>query len=154
MDRLKLNQLVGQVTQELKSTGYECIEAEWEGKEKTLRIYIDRPEGVHFEDCAKVTETLRTLSLLDDMVHGTYNLEVSSPGIERPLRRKNHFEKHVGDTVRVQLLTKVLDRRQGVGKVIEVSGDDFITLETTNGLWKFPLETIDKAKLVYDWGSE
>ncbi len=81
-------------------------------------------------------------------------LEASSPGIERPLRRARHFERHIGETVQVKLADKDLPRRNGTGRLVEVVGADDkarVTVETEQGPWTFPLESLQRASLAYDW---
>lgn len=164
MDRTKLDTVIALVSRLLQPAGYECIEAEWAGNDRVLRLFIDRVEGapvpegkkpgVDLDDCVKASKLLDEVAELDAAIDGTYNLEVSSPGVERPLRRLVDFEKHLGQTVEVKLADKIDDRRHGTGKLVAVAKDTqpIITLETKRGPWSFPHSSLQRASLVYDWG--
>jgi len=159
MDRKKLDEIVNIVNQTLMTPDekadqkYECIEADWLGNEKTLRLYIDSSRGMTLDSCVACTRILNNLKSLDESIPGTYRLEVSSPGLERPLRRREHFERHLGAVVQVRLQEKFHDRRNGVGKLVSISNEEGVVLETPQGRWSFPFDQIYKASLVYDWGS-
>lgn len=152
----------------LGPVGLECIEAEWQGHDRILRLFVDRladasPEdatrGVNLDDCVRASAALSERPELDDAVAGAYTLEVSSPGIERPLRLKQHFERFLGKKVHVTLKEKIQNRWQGEGLLSLVQagageGKDeaLVTLDTGEGPWTFGLENLKKASLVYDWG--
>ncbi|MEY4631102.1 MAG: hypothetical protein RIQ81_1222 [Pseudomonadota bacterium] len=156
MNRNQLNHAIDLIQAQLGKkglcdSGIECIEAEWAGNESTLRIFVDSPQGVNLDTCAAVSHALGECDELDMMFKGHWNLEVSSPGLERPLRRTEHFRKFIGATVNVNLTEKVSERRHAKGKVLDVSNDELVTLETAEGQWSFPVEKIHRANLVYDW---
>lgn len=164
MDRVRLNTIIELVSRVLNPAGYDCIEADWVGDERILRLFVDRTgsdgkTGVNVDDCVKASKLLDEYQELDDSIGGAYTLEVSSPGVERPLRLRPHFEQHVGSTVEVKLVDKVQDRRHGSGKLLPLSndsngtGDTIITLETSRGPWSFPLASLQRAHLVFDWGA-
>lgn len=162
MDRTKLDSLIALVSQTLAPHGYECLEAEWLAGERILRLYVDAlAGGINLDGCVAASRLLEDQPSLDEVMPGKYTLEVSSPGVERPLRSKSHFESHLGETVQVKLVDKYLDRRQGTGKVIQVAQGDtvtgqhdtLITLQTEQGAWCFPLAQLQRASLVYDWGT-
>lgn len=161
MDRVRLNTVIELVSRVLNPAGYDCIEADWVGDERILRLFVDRTgsdgkTGIMVDDCVKASKLLDEYQELDNAVSGAYTLEVSSPGVERPLRLKPDFERHVGATVEVKLVDKVQERRHGSGKLLPLSHDaegTIITLETTRGPWSFPLTSLQRAHLVYDWGA-
>lgn len=164
MERAKLDKIIALVTDICAPAGLECIEAEWSGSERILRLFVDNAgsEGINLDGCVKASRLLEDSTLFDDMIPGTYTLEVSSPGVERPLRRRRDFEKHLGSTVQVRLLEKVQERRNGSGKLVGIEpglaaqgnkDDSLITLETEQGPWRFPLTSLQRASLVYDWNS-
>ena len=150
MNRTQLDQVISVVEASIVPAGFECVEAEWVANEKVLRLYVDRVDGIDLEGCAAASRLLREIPDLDTLISGSYNLEVSSPGLERPLRRRSHFERAVGETVQVKLQTKILDRKNGTGRLVGVS-DTEVTIETTQGPWSFPLDQVQKASLVYSW---
>jgi len=159
LDRVKLDSVMNVVNGQLQPAGYDCIEAEWSGNDRILRLFVDyqgQDEGITLDGCVKASRLLAEYPQLDDMIPGNYVLEVSSPGVERPLRRREHFASQVGRCVEVKLLEKVGERRNGRGTLLAVGdGDDgvLITLETEQGQWSFPLLSLQRASLVYDWGN-
>ena len=161
MDRNRLNQVIAIVSGRVGAAGYECIEAEWAADQKILRLFIERAattaeKGVNLDDCVKASRLLDEFSDLDNIISGAYTLEVSSPGVERPLRRKNDFVEHIGETVEVKLTDKIQDRLHATGKLVEVAdgqNNTIITLETKRGPWSFPLASLQRASLVFDWNA-
>jgi len=161
-DRQSLDNLIALIDRTIGGAGYECLDAEWVPGERVLRLFVDRIEkdesgkGIDLDGCAAVNALLAEFQELDDLIPGAYTLEVSSPGIERPLRRKSHFEQHIGETVQVRLAAggdQPKRKRQLTGRLVAVSGDDRLTIETDGGPMSFPLEQVQKASLVYDWSN-
>jgi len=163
LDRLRLDDVTVLASRLVEPAGYECIEAEWVGNDRILRLFVDRIDGdkaeageagIKLDDCVTASRILNDAPEMDELINGKYVLEVSSPGVERPLRFPKHFSRHIGATVQVKLSDKVADRRQGKGKLVDVAtGDDAsITIETEEGPWSFPLAKLQHASLVYDWG--
>ena len=150
MNRDQLNKAIeliqGRISPEL-----ECIDVEWVGHERALRVFIDGTSGVNLDTCAAVSRALNDCTELESMIPGSWNLEVSSPGLERPLRRPEHFRKFIGATVNVNLTEKISDRRQAKGKLLDVSNDELVTLETEDGPWSFPVTKLHRANIVFDW---
>lgn len=161
MDRAKLDSIIEAASGALASGGYECIEVEWESNERILRLYVDyaRPEsvGMTLDECVKASKLLDGAESFDQAAPASYTLEVSSPGVERPLRRQRDFEKHLGQIVEVKLADKIQDRKHGKGRLVDVVAENedrvLITLDTNRGPWQFPLATLQRASLVYDWGN-
>lgn len=151
MNRESLNEIVNLVSKVANPLGYECLDVEWVAHERVLRVFVDKPSGVDMDDCLKVNRELVELEELDEKVPGSYRLEVSSPGVEKPLRTAAHFATVVGQNVRVKLSLAVDNRRQGTGKVISVDDENIVTLELDSGEWKFPINLLHGAKLVYEW---
>ncbi len=156
------------VSKLLEPVSLECIEAEWQGHDRILRLFVDRivladgpadQPGINLDDCVRASSTLNDRPELDEAVAGAYTLEVSSPGIERPLRLRQHFERFLGKKVHVTLREKMDDRWQGEGTLAAVEAghgegldDATVTMDTHDGRWTFGLGNLKKASLVYDWG--
>lgn len=164
MDRTRLDGLIALVSRTLAPHGFDCLEAEWAAGERILRLYVDTTQGqpgITLDGCVAVSRLLEGVTEIEEALPGKFSLEVSSPGVERPLRSRSHFERHLGETVQVKLVDKYLDRRQGTGKVVQVAegdtvtgqSDTLITLQTEQGDWSFPLTHLQRASLVYDWGN-
>jgi ribosome maturation factor RimP len=118
----------------------------------TLRVLVDRPGGVDLDLLAEVTRELS--SALDDVepVPGRYTLEVSSPGLERPLRRPDHFSSAIGAKIRIKTRSEV-DGDRRIEGVLAVADDDGVTVETEGGPRQLGYDEISAARTVFDWGS-
>ncbi|HSR52154.1 MAG TPA: ribosome maturation factor RimP [Acidobacteriota bacterium] len=113
-----------------------------------LRVYIDKPEGVNLDDCQKVSKHLAVLLEVEDFIDGKYVLEVSSPGIERPLFKADDYRRFAGKEIRLQALEKIDGRRNFKG-VIEDFSNGVVTMNCDGTLYRIPFEKIKKANLVY-----
>ncbi len=117
-------------------------------RKKLLRIYIDRDvEHVSVDDCERVSRQVASLLDVEDVISGEYTLEVSSPGMDRPLYEVAHFEKYVGEEIVVKLRFPYEKRKNFKGILQGVVGDEIIILVADNE-YLFPIEGIDRANLV------
>ncbi len=118
-----------------------------QGRYTTLRLFIDAPAGVSLEDCEKVSRQVSSVMDVEDPIDGEYTLEVSSPGMDRPLYTPAHYARYVGETVNVRLRMARDGRRRFKGDIVKVDGDDVvITVEGKEIL--LPVDAIDKANIV------
>jgi ribosome maturation factor RimP len=117
------------------------------GRRGILRLYIDREGGVTVDDCQRVSEQVGALLDVEDPLPGSYVLEVSSPGFDRRLRTRAHFERFVGEQVRVELKDALEGRRNFTGRLTGLEGDD-VLLEVEGKVWHLPLSDIAVARLV------
>jgi ribosome maturation factor RimP len=126
--------------------GLEYIPA---GKQSTLRIYIDRPgdEGVNVSDCGQVSHQISALLDVEDPIQSAYMLEISSPGMDRPLFQPAQFAAYQGETVQVRASGEILGRKRFKGKMTEVN-EQGIVVEVDNEAYDIPFEMIDKANVV------
>ncbi|GAB4234241.1 MAG: ribosome maturation factor RimP [Acidobacteriota bacterium] len=134
----------------VESRGYELVHVEYGGGERApiLRIYIDRPGGVTVDDCAEISRRVSVLLDVEDLIPGHYVLEVSSPGVERPLFAEKDFLRFRGHEVRVSTVEKVEDRKNFKG-VIEGVADGRVHIRCDDRTYTIPLRLIKKANLVY-----
>lgn len=156
IERTKLLEIADNITDWLSEDGFECLDVEWEASSRTLRVYIDHKNGVGFEECGVVSSKLVLNEELDQLIPCEFSLEISSPGIERPLRTKSHFYQAFQSNARVdvKLVDKVNNRKKGVGVITTLADDGLITMKTTEGVWTFPLDKVLKAtQLISDWDS-
>ncbi|HEV2199620.1 MAG TPA: ribosome maturation factor RimP [Bryobacteraceae bacterium] len=134
--------------------GIEVVDVEFlgGGRSRLLRVYIDKPGGVTHADCEKISVQLGTVLDVEDAIPGgSYTLEVSSPGVERKLRKPREFERFIGHNVKVVLRQPVESRRQWVGALKGFAGG-VVTLEPEPGKTvQFPLEQVEKANLKFEW---
>lgn len=134
----------------VQAMGYELLGTEHitNGKASTLRIYIDSERGINLDDCSRVSQQVEGVLDVNDPIRGRYNLEVSSPGLDRPLFTLEHFQRFIGATVKIKLREKLADKRNFVGQIIEVE-DGIINIKDTAGSnYKIPADVIDRAHLV------
>ena len=129
--------------------GYELLGVQLlkEGYRATLRLYIDRAQGITVEDCERVSHQVSGVLDVADPMPGQYALEVSSPGPDRPLFAPRHFDQHVGREVRLKLQVPLAGRRKlrGVLKGMQESQVRILEQETE---WLIPMEQIGSARLV------
>ena len=136
----------------VRDVGFELVACEFttvRGR-PTLRLYVDAERGVGIEDCVRVHDAVTDLLDVEDLVAASYDLEVSSPGLERPLRRVEHFLRHVGDEARVRTREPIEGRRNFTGRITGVS-DGIVQLDDGNRSHEIPVAGIDKAHLKADW---
>ena len=112
-----------------------------------LRIYIDREGGVTVGDCGRVSHQVSGVLDVEDPIAGRYDLEVSSPGLDRPLFCREHFERFVGHEARIRLSMKLNGRRKFQGRLRGVE-DDYVLIEEEDQVHRLPLGQIESARLV------
>lgn len=134
----------------VEALGFELVDVELAGggHSPTLRIYIDSPRGITVDDCAQVSRQLSAIFDVEDPLPGSYLLEVSSPGLDRPLVQPADFRKRVGETVKVKLRRPdETGRRNFSGELLEVT-DDGIVLVVDKERYSLPYTAIERARLV------
>lgn len=137
------------------------IEFSGAGKGRVLRVYIEKEGGVSIDDCANVSRGLNLLLDVEDPIPGgSYNLEVSSPGLERPLKKAWHYEKAVGKPVSLRLnqslenfgcnAGKYRTAKQFTGIIAKADSTQFI-VSVDGGEYSIPFSAVDRAKVVFDY---
>ena len=141
-----LLELLGPV---VSAMGYEIlgIEQHARGRDTLLRIYIDNETGIKIADCARVSDQVAGVLDVNDPIKGSYNLEVSSPGFDRPLFTLDQFRRFTGHMVRLNLHDKIAGRRKITGELTAVS-EEGIEINTEGTVYQVAAENIDKARLV------
>jgi ribosome maturation factor RimP len=136
----------------IEALGFELLELEFapSGRGGVLRLYIDgtRAGGpqVTVDDCAAVSHAVSQVLEVEDPIKGNYTLEVSSPGFDRILRKKAHFERFLGERIFAELKLPIDGRRRFVGRLKSVEGGS-IVVEVDGQAHELPLERIHKARL-------
>lgn len=131
--------------------GCELVEIEYfpHGKNQTLRVYIDKDGGVTVDDCERVSYQISGVLDVEDPIAGHYTLEVSSPGLDRPLSKPEHFERFSGHEVKLRLSAPREGRRNFKG-LLKGFKNEQVELEVDGEDICLPLESIEKARLVPD----
>ncbi|RBP63779.1 ribosome maturation factor RimP [Brenneria salicis ATCC 15712 = DSM 30166] len=132
----------------VEALGYELVGIEFiRSRQSTLRIYIDSEDGITVDDCADVSHQVSAVLDVEDPITVAYNLEVSSPGLERPLFTVEHYVRFIGEEVTVVLRMAVQNRRKWLGIIKAVDGE-MITITVEGKDEVFALSNIQKANLV------
>lgn len=152
----KEQQLLDALAPRAEQEGVEIVTVEVAGAKKapTIRVYIDTPDGVSFDELSSAQAWINDLMDELDPFPGAYTLEVSSPGIDRPLRTAEHFARFVGDTA--VLKTHPVDGRGSwTGAIASVEGD-VVVLDVDGAEARIPMDTIKRAHLkgTIDFGSQ
>ncbi len=131
-----------------EAMGYELVDVEFaqSGRSGVLRLYIDSAQRVTVEDCARVSHAVSEMLEVEDPIPGHYTLEVSSPGFDRVLRKRAHFERFIGERIFVELKLPLNGRRRFAG-LLRVLTEDSIVVEVDGQECTLPLDRIQKAKL-------
>ena len=141
----------------IEALDYELVDIEYarEGRGGVVRVFIDRrveelgggpPASVTVDDCARVSHVVSELLESEDPIKGHYTLEVSSPGFDRILRKRAHFERFVGERIFAELKLPINGRRRFAGVLKSIAGDS-IVVEVDGQTHELPLERIQKARL-------
>jgi ribosome maturation factor RimP len=132
----------------VEGLGYELWELEYSPGRGNglLRLYIDAAAGITLDDCEQVSRAVSEVLDAEDPIPGQYTLEVSSPGLERPLRTAGHFARFVGETVYVETVQAIEGRRRFKG-ALAASGAETIEMDVDGRRWTLPLSGIRKAHL-------
>ncbi len=144
--------LVNLIEPIVEGLGYACIGVEYHPHPRhgMLRIYIDSPDGILVEDCSKVSHQLSGVLDVEDPIQGNYQLEVSSPGADRPFFYVHQFEQFIGSKVLVNLYQAIAGRKKIIGIIENVMGD-VITLREAEQIFEVPFDAMSKARLVPDY---
>jgi ribosome maturation factor RimP len=155
---------IQEIAEKVASTGgLEVVEVEVKGsgRNQVLCIFIDKPEGVTHADCEQVSSGVSEILDADDLLPGHYTLEVSSPGVERKLKKWKDFERFQGQRVKVVLREPLTQTDQNRGArsgvkhfegILKSAQDGTLTLELPGGEpVEFPFEQVDRANLKFDW---
>ena len=136
----------------INNLGYELYDVEYakEGKDYFLRIFIDKESGIDLNDCEKVNDEINDLLDQADYIKEQYFLEVSSPGIERVLRKDKHLEANIGSLVEVKLF-KPIDKKKVLQGILKEFSKDNIVIEVEDGDLEISRKDISVIKTVYEW---
>ncbi len=145
----KTKSLVSKIIQDL---GYDLYDVEYlkEGKEYHLCIYIDKDGEISINDCEKVNDAINQVLDDADIIKEQYFLEISSTGLEKKLRTKEHFIKQIGNKIEVKLFSKI-DNENVYNGILKEYNDDYLILQLEDKEIKIEKNMISSAKTVYEW---
>ena len=140
------------VQEKIENLGYNLYDVEYakEGPNYFLRIYIDSSNGINLNDCEKVNNEINDLLDSADYIKEQYFLEVSSPGIERILRKDKHLEQNIGNEVEIKLFKKDENGKKNYIGILDEFDSDAITIKETEKK-KIERKNISQIKTVYKW---
>ena len=143
------NRLVKLLEPAIENMGYELADLELRtgGVNGLVRIFIDKDDGIDIEDCEAVSRQVSAILDVEDPVQGNYALEVSSPGLDRTLTKPAHFQRFMGQDVRVKLRFPLSGRRNFRGALKAVD-DENIEVEVDGESHSLPIATIESARLI------
>ena len=136
----------------IQDLGYELYDVQYvkEGKDYYLRIFIDRPEGISLEDCEKVSNSVDPILDKEDYIKEQYFLEVSSPGIERILKKDKHLQDNIGNLVEIRLFKQVEKQKKMQG-ILKEFDEQNITIESEGKNIQVERKNIAVIRTVYNW---
>jgi ribosome maturation factor RimP len=136
----------------VEDLGYEFVGLEYTGQSKNavLRIYIDSENGIDLDDCGRVSVEVAALLDVEDPISGHYNLEISSPGLDRPLFTPEQCARFAGEQVKLTVFAPVEGRRKFKGKILSVDGNT-LNMEQDGAEIALDFNNIAKARLVPDY---
>ena len=141
------------IKEKIETLGYELYDVEYskEGKNYFLRIFIDSPKGIDLNDCEKVNDGINELLDQADYIKEQYFLEVSSPGIERTLRKDKHLEQNIGKEINIKLFKKDENGKKEYKGTLEDFDEKYIKIKEENQEFKIERKNISQIKTVYNW---
>ncbi len=136
----------------LVSMGYQLVELEFakDMGRLILRLYIDKEGGITLDDCTQVSRAISAHLDVEDPISSKYDLEVSSPGVERPLRRAEDFKRFAGETIKLSTV-EPLNGRQNYRGVLKGCDETQIFMNVDGVDYTIPLAALHKARIVKDW---
>lgn len=145
----KLTELEALVVPIVEALGFRSWGIEYlsQGRHTLLRVYIDHPDGISVEACATVSRQISAVLDVEDPITGDYTLEVSSPGMDRPLFTLEQFAEHTGEQVKIRLRVPYEGRRNFQGVIRGVEGDEVILLVDEHE-YLLPIDSIDKSNII------
>lgn len=134
----------------IQADGMDLIEVEYRREPHgwVLRLYMDQASGMSVDDCARMSDVVGDLLDVSDVIPNPYHLEVSSPGLDRPLRRPEHFQAQVGKVIEARTIDPIDGRRKFRGILREVSGE-MITVDCDGREYRIPIPQVERARLRY-----
>lgn len=139
--------LSDQLSSIVEAMGYEFVGAQLKGG--VLQLFIDKEKGLGIEDCSRVSRQVSAMLDVEDPIQGRYILEVSSPGIDRPLFKLAHYVMQLGKRIKIHMQAPIHNRRKFVGELLRIE-DNSIHLLVDNEEMVLPFSEIERANVIAD----
>jgi len=144
------------VTGPIEGAGYELVDLEWKREPIgwVVRLFVDKPgDRMGIDDCERLSREVSVVLDVSDVVPQAYNLEVSSPGLDRPLRTLAHFRRFVGERAKVRLYRGVDGRRNFAGRIVAAPDDvpARVVMDVDGVEFTLPLDDLERANLVFEF---
>lgn len=143
-------QITALVTPAIEAMGFVVVQVKLMDthKSRLLQIMAERPEGgIGVDECAQISHQVSAILDVEDIISGEYRLEISSPGIDRPLVKRPDYEKYAGHLAKIETVLPIQGRKRFTGNIVRVENDD-VVLKVDNADVRLPLADIQAAKLV------
>ena len=141
------------IKEKIQGLGYELYDVQYakEGKDYFLRVFIDKEDGIDLNDCEKVSNEINPLLDEKDFIKEMYFLEVSSPGIERVLRKDEHLEKNIGEEIEISLFKKDENGNKNYIGILKSFDKENVVVSENEKEISIPRKTIAQIKKIYKW---
>lgn len=117
-----------------------------QGRDAVLRLFIDKEQGITVDDCVRVSHEVSGILDVEDPIPGEYSLEVSSPGMDRPIFELAQFERYIGEDVQIKLLAPLAGKRKMTATLVAIDGDTLVVMLNGDTL-RVPYSQVDRARL-------
>ena len=134
----------------IQSMGYELVGTEFSGGSDhgKLRVYIDREAGVSIDDCAAISHQISGILDVEEPIQQAYDLEISSPGLDRPLFKQADYERFAGRMAKIKMAVALDGRRNFKGELQGVNESRYVKIKVDDEAYELPLSDIAKANLI------
>jgi ribosome maturation factor RimP len=152
MKSVDVEKLIALTEPVLTGQGYELVDLEWKNESGgwVLRFFIDKPGGVGLDDCADMSHLLSATLDVSDLIQPAYSLEVSSPGLDRPLRKESDFVRFVGKKAKIKTRRPIGESRRNFSGILLSAEAGIIRIDVGDQVCEVPVEAVEKANLVFD----
>ena len=145
---LTINSIHSMLEPGAETLGFEILSVEMTGGDSSiLRVYIDSPDGITVEDCAQASHQFSAILDVEDPISSNYHLEVSSPGLDRPLSKPAHFKKVLGEKVKIRMKMLIDGRKRFQGNIV-AADEESVTLTVDGNDVELPYVDMDRARVV------
>ncbi len=148
-EKLSINEKIQRLVRPIvEAEEMELVDVEYKkGQNSVLRIFIDKPEGVNVSDCTKISTQVGAFLDIEDLIENNYVLEVSSPGLDRPLKNKADYDRNKGKLIKVSLYAPLEGKKTFIGRIIGADDQKVILKEKSEKIIDIPFAAIAKGKL-------